>query len=198
MTRCGIFCHIIYYFHIVNEYIGNIPRRDMKYSLIFLFALMSLFTCSSTHLILMSWPKFKEYFVSRACSLISCKFYFFDWTIDVLDIHIPIGIGNDNSIDGGFGIVVGSPDQLVSKSMVWFFWLIISPFCVAWTISIIFWQNCSFSSQLIGYHAFNSLHSLNICVSNTKWFRIITITTMLTKVLLGFGDFGIIVCIVLF
>jgi hypothetical protein len=107
------------------------------------FAHMNMFTCSSTHpltsLILMSWPKLKEYFVSRACWLIYCKIYSTDWTIDVLDTHIPIGIGNDTSIDGGIGIIVGSPCQLVSKSIVWVFWLIMSPFCTTWTISINVW-----------------------------------------------------------
>lgn len=120
-------------------------------------------------IILMSWPKLKEYFVSKACWPISCKIYSIDWTIDVLDTHIPIGIGNDININGGIGIIVGSPGQLVSKSIVWFFWLIISPFCITWKISINVWQNCSFSSQLVGYHAFNGLHSLNICVCDTKW-----------------------------
>ncbi len=146
----------------------------------------------------MSWPKFKEYFVLRTCLLISCKIYSTNWIIDVLDTHIPIGIGNDTSIDGGIGIIVGSIGQLVSKSIVWFFWLIISTFCIIWTISIIVWQNCSFSSQLEGYHVFNSLHSLNTWVSGTKWFKVIIIATMLTKVLLGFSDFGIIVCVGLF
>jgi hypothetical protein len=31
MTRRGIFCHIIYYFRMIDEYIGNIPIRGMEY-----------------------------------------------------------------------------------------------------------------------------------------------------------------------
>jgi hypothetical protein len=33
MTRHGIFCHVIYYFHMENEYIENIPLCGMEYSL---------------------------------------------------------------------------------------------------------------------------------------------------------------------
>jgi hypothetical protein len=53
MTRCGIFCRVIYYLHMVNKYIGNIPWHGVEYFLRLFFACLSMFTWaySPTHLL---------------------------------------------------------------------------------------------------------------------------------------------------
>ncbi len=47
MTRCGIFCCVIYYLHVVNNILGIF--HGMEYSLRFFLACVSLLTCSHEH-----------------------------------------------------------------------------------------------------------------------------------------------------
>jgi hypothetical protein len=58
--------------------------------------------------ILMSWPKFKVYFVSRTCSLISYRIYSTNWIVDGIGIEGSIDIGKDNGTNDGIEVVVGN------------------------------------------------------------------------------------------
>jgi len=49
----------------------------------------------------MSWPKFKVYFVSRTCWLISYRIYSTDWIVDGIGIEGFIDIGKDNGTNDG-------------------------------------------------------------------------------------------------
>lgn len=56
----------------------------------------------------MSWPKFKVYFVSRTCSLISYRIYSTNWIVDGIGIEGSIDIGKDNGTNDGIEVVVGN------------------------------------------------------------------------------------------
>jgi hypothetical protein len=81
--------------------------------------------------ILMRWPKFKVYFVSRTCWLISYKINSTDWIVDGIGIEGSIDIGKDNGTNGGTNVVVRNLGQLVSKFVGWFFGLVIYAFCTS-------------------------------------------------------------------
>ncbi len=81
--------------------------------------------------ILMSWPKFKVYFVSRTCWPISYRIYSTYWIVDGIGIEGSIDIDKDNGTNDGTKVIVGNLGQLISKFVGWFFGLVISSFCTS-------------------------------------------------------------------
>ncbi len=143
----------------------------------------------SSRTILISWPKFMVYFVSKTYWLISYKICFIDWTVDKRNTKGCFDIGTNDHTNDGTNVIEGNLSQLMLKFVGEFLNSIISSSRIAWIISVNVWRNFSSSSQSTNVHAFNGSWSLNIYFTSIKWFRITTTITMLIKTLLRCDDF---------
>ncbi len=146
----------------------------------------------SSRTIIISWPKFMVYCVSKTYWLISYKICSINWMVDRKNTEGCFNIGTNNSTNDGTKVIGCNPSQLMLKYVGEFFNSIISSSCIAWIISVNVWRNFSLSSQSTNVHAFNGSWSLNIYFSGIKWFQITTTITILIETLLRCDDFWII------